>query len=296
MSSDLTLQGGRLTDDETRSRRESIIAFMHIPKTAGTTVSTLLQRHFGLRHLDVLPIRGAVYTPEQLAADLRLLPYRRVQSIGGHWCRPFVDYDQIGKHLDWYTFLRNPIKRYVSHFQHGVEKMGMTQSFDEYLDEPVWRNWQVQAIAGREDIDLAKQILAEKFRFVGLTERFSESLLLMRERLWLKEMNIHCRDLNREKTGQVRMDIERDFAKWESRVVANNLLDIELYEYAAETIYPRQLEEYGRAKLDADLKGATSVTKVALSDLAKKKLTVGMWAFFYQPVVLARSKSGRWRT
>ena len=123
---------------------ERIIAFSHIPKTAGMTVQLLLRRHFGLRHLD-LP-KGFIYTEALLSRDLRLNPL--IRSLAGHSLRPFVDFGALEDRLVWYTFLCDPVKRFVSHYQHAVEKGGVQTPFDEWLREPENANWQVRMLAG----------------------------------------------------------------------------------------------------------------------------------------------------
>jgi hypothetical protein len=55
----------------------SIIAFAHIPKTAGITVAHLFRRHFGLRVLNVLARgRPDFYRPRDLRLNLRMAPIR----------------------------------------------------------------------------------------------------------------------------------------------------------------------------------------------------------------------------
>ena len=64
-----------------------MLAFVHIKKTAGTTLTAILRRNFGTRHLDT---RLHLYEDLFLADDLRraLKLYRRLDCIAGHHVRP----------------------------------------------------------------------------------------------------------------------------------------------------------------------------------------------------------------
>ena len=168
--------------------RDRLFCFTHVPKSGGTTLDVILRRHFGLRHMDVLPRRGWLYTYQDLVADLRLNPF--AQSLSGHWIRPFIDYREYAERLLWYTVLRDPVMRYLSHFQHHIEKLGASRSFEDWLGDSIQHNWQTQHLAGEQDVEAAKQILATRFRFVGLLERFVESLLLLQHQLGLEDLPI----------------------------------------------------------------------------------------------------------
>lgn len=235
----------------------TLIVFAHIPKTAGMTLQLLLRRHFGVRHVD-LP-KGDSYSPEHLRRELRLNPFAR--SLASHALRPYVDFGELEGRLAWYTFLRDPVKRFISHYQHEVEKGGLTWSFEEWMERPQerhWRvrprNWHVRMLAGEEDLEKAKQTLATKIRCVGLTERFDESLLLIRDRLQLRNLRVaYAKPRNPARTGAVRQKILDEYERYEERIIEHNKLDIALYEYAVNELYPRQVEEYGRERLQTDL-------------------------------------------
>lgn len=86
---------------------DSKFFFLHIPKTAGTTLTTILKQHFGLKnYLRIFEV------------DLADLPHDYAEAYryySGH-----IDYDLIRTLLPdkmaWVTFLREPAARFLSDF------------------------------------------------------------------------------------------------------------------------------------------------------------------------------------
>lgn len=270
-----------------------LLAFAHVQKAAGTTLTVLLRRHFGLSHLDVTPVRGWRYTKEHLSADLRLMPVP-LKSLAGHTLRPFLDYGPNEARLAWYTILRSPVDRYISHFQHHVEKMGRRITVEEFLREPIQRNWQVQFLAGNQDVAAAKQILAEKCRFVGLTERFDESLVMLRHFLDLPQFCIaYGRPRNPQKFGDQRARILEQMDKYEHALKENNALDEELYAFA-EALFAEQVAKYGRERLNAHINTALRQVPPLLPTVARQRANDVFRVAVYRPLVHRRGKSGGW--
>ncbi|HET8654100.1 MAG TPA: sulfotransferase family 2 domain-containing protein [Longimicrobiaceae bacterium] len=222
-----------------------IACFSHVQKAGGTTVEAVMRRHFGVRHMLVNPPRGWIYRKKDLAADLRLNPWAR--SIGGHWLRPFVDFGEFEDRLAWYIFLREPVSRFLSHYQYHVEHMGVTAPFEQWMEQPIQHNWQTQFLAGEQDVEAAKQILASRYRAIGLLERFDESLLLVRQALGLNGLDPwYGRPHNPAQSGEKRRSIAE---RYREQCVERNQLDLELYRFARDELYPRQVAEYGEERL-----------------------------------------------
>ena len=53
-----------------------LLAFCHLGKTGGTSVNAMLQKSYGIRHLDVFSPKGGPYTPDEMKFDLRIHPTR----------------------------------------------------------------------------------------------------------------------------------------------------------------------------------------------------------------------------
>jgi hypothetical protein len=140
---------------------------------------------------------------------------RCIQFLHGHLSYGW--HEHVPGSAVYFTFIRHPVERVVSHYNYVryrtdhdhylrdvVEREDMTIA--EYVASGVcdeMNNGQVRLIAGVEDIvqepygnstlpygtndpellDRALQNIDEHFAFVGLQERFDESLLLLKERL-----------------------------------------------------------------------------------------------------------------
>ena len=237
----------------TQRRNAPIACFSHVQKAGGTTVEAVMRRHFGVRHMLVNPPRGWIYRREDLAADLRLNPWAR--SICGHWLRPFVDFGEFEPRLRWYVFLREPISRFLSHYRYHVERMGTTAPFPRWSRSRIQQNWQTQFLAGEQDVEAAKQILASRYDAVGLLEDFDRSLLLVKRALELQDLDTYYgRPHNPANSPQRPEEIEREVME---RCYECNELDLELYRFASEELYPRQVAEYGEVGLEKDLRAVS---------------------------------------
>jgi hypothetical protein len=282
----------RETDNERNhvTRVLPIAAFAHIPKTAGQTLIYLLRRNFGSRHLDVQRRRRShpldLYRPCDLNIDLRLCP--RLASIAGHHLQPHVDMGEFSDHLDWYTFLRNPIKRYISHYLFSVEVMGSKLTIDQWLDiDPLYRtNTQVVHLAGRQDLDAAQQILSERFQAVGLLEHFDESLLIFRHRLGLKGFEVcYDRPKNVGKTSDLRERVMDRFDEYKDRIYENNELDLQLYEWVLNDLWPQQVAQYGKERLKRDAETEFIGYRPSIADKRNLATSLLQRNILYKPAV-----------
>lgn len=236
---------------DSRRGRPTLDVFCHIPKTGGMTFHHMLRRYFGGSHLEGLPRSGRVYDALDLKRDLAFMPGLR--SLGGHGMRPFVDFGDFSDRLRWYTILRDPVPRTVSNYQHQVEKMGLREDLLTWLAHPHNRNWSVRMLAGGQDLEAAKRAL-DAFACVGFMDRYNEFLLLLRERLEWRGFNVTYRRIrNPARAGSVRDRIMGDPETYGDALAEANALDLQLYAYAREVVYPRQVAEYGERRLAGDL-------------------------------------------
>jgi hypothetical protein len=177
------------------------IFFVHIPKTAGTTLDYVVQNNFG---------RGQVFPFNQFRDIPSMMAHIRSKFdyIWGHF-----PYDVIARYCDrrvnCITILRDPIERFLSNFAHykrigeiaGIDYdsqliEGMTlQEFvsdDLLVDNTVGKSLQTNFLSARFTVDEQGQLtmvepadvrrayaLLDELLFVGLTERLEDSLLLL---------------------------------------------------------------------------------------------------------------------
>ena len=128
-----------------------MLVFVHINKTAGSTVRYILRSSYGSRHCDVEPWRGRWDEQPFSAADLRRVRrfYPHLASIAGHRITGHVDLDDEGTKLAYFTFLRDPVALCASRFQYHVDHRGKRDLvFDDWIERDWLRNAQTTRIAG----------------------------------------------------------------------------------------------------------------------------------------------------
>ena len=245
-------------------------AFIHIHKSGGTTIKSILRRSFGLRHFDDGPLRERSW---MTAADLRRTRwiYPKLTSIAGHRVRPFTDLHEAAPGLRYFSFLRDPVKLNFSTFRallaDGRGQCGypdseaeLRASFLRLVEEK--SNWQTRRLTNTSDSDMAIQILRERVSFVGVTERFDESLVMLRRwmqdadlRIAYRPLNISDKRLERnpwasespERLARIRdfLDHARHDARLLQAIRAANQHDLRLYDHVLNAIYPAQQTDFG---------------------------------------------------
>jgi hypothetical protein len=176
-----------------RDEHDRCVIHIHIPRAAGHTLNSIIGRRY--RASDVFtytgPVGRQVVIPRSGAQTLRL--------IRGH-----ISYG-IDAQLDipstYVTFLRDPVSRVISlhryivenprHHLHGqVTDMSLEDFVTSGIDEAEVGNGQTRQLFGVTDripdeemLEGSKRHLREDFVAVGVTERFDESLLLLRKTL-----------------------------------------------------------------------------------------------------------------
>jgi hypothetical protein len=218
-------------------------AFIHMDKTGGTTVKWMLRSSFGVRHCDVESWRSQDIP--FLASDLRCLRrlYPGLKSIAGHHVVPYVDLAQACPEIQFFTLLRDPLKRCASFFQYIVQTADKDCVFEDWIQTAVVRDAQTQKIAGTVDVDAAIQMIQEKGIFVGLTESFDESMLLLKT-LFINSLNIFYIPMNVARNSALANSLLT--SEGTSRMLRDaNRADLELYEYVKREIYPSYRRAYG---------------------------------------------------
>jgi Galactose-3-O-sulfotransferase len=188
-------QPGNGSSPRVGDSHESVI-FLHLPKTAGTTVNRLIEWEYRLSEMySVDPVLF-----EWSAAHLRKLPPERLKKI-----RMFKGHMTFGLHevlpqpATYITVLRDPVDRVISAYyfmrSYKLHPLYWKLRHEKWTLEDFVRNSQrdnVQSkiVAGaiyeepctREIVERAKYNLRHHFSVVGLSARLEESLALMKLR------------------------------------------------------------------------------------------------------------------
>jgi sulfotransferase famil protein len=227
-----------------------MLVFVHINKTAGTTVRYILRSSYGPRHCDVEPWDGTSSNRQFSATDLQRVRrlYPRLASIAGHRITGHIDLGQAD--LNYFTFVRDPMRMCASRFQYQLEhRKKRNLTFEGWITKDWARDAQTKRIAGTPDAAEAIAVVSKKDIFVGLTERFDESMVLLQV-LRAPSMNI---DYARRNVAGRSMIAQRLLADEAARqlIIDANRADLELYDYVSNELYPTYRRAYGPSLEDS---------------------------------------------
>jgi len=214
------------------------IIFLHLPKNAGTTFYRILNRYFsssetfqvGYNENNIWNLDEFTQLPESKRANIHLL--------AGHFM--FGLHRYLPGASDYITFLRKPIARTIS-FYNYVRRDVHNRLHDEVGPKTLYEfvtqvkdydvvNGQIRKLSGinsgeDEMLQLALENIENHFSFVGLQEKFDESLVVLGnlynwKRLYYKEENV-------SKTGIKISDVDQ---RTIDAIKELNGGDIKLYE------------------------------------------------------------------
>ncbi len=232
-----------------------MLAFIHIEKAAGTTITTILRQSFGLSHCDLTSwhaYRQEYAAPSATDLKRALLFYPKLQSVSGHIVVPHCGYEEVCPDIRYYTFLRDPLKRCASHYQHQVQTMEKEPPpFEEWIQQEVYHNFMTKKLAVSGRADDAIEALESRVGCTGLVERFDESLMLLRRWADVPQFDIRYQPQNVAPRDEIKKYLLRDESTRKA-MIETNQEDLKLYNHVVYELFPRQLAEYGPS-LQADL-------------------------------------------
>jgi hypothetical protein len=224
---------------------DELVIFIHIPKTAGSTLLRIMEREYGdaMFHVSALqPIDRLLSLP---AGRLD-----RLRAVAGHI--PFGLHELLDRPATYVTLLREPVDRIVSHFAYAVRSPrsplhaqveAAGYNLGRYVVEApaaaYFNNGQTRLLGANDPrktspategtLVRAKVNLSRHFAVTGITDRFDESLLLMAETFGWSMV-----PYRREKVSPNRP--ERVTKQDAQVIIERNRLDSQLYAFAAERL------------------------------------------------------------
>jgi hypothetical protein len=232
-------------------RDDRTVIFLHIGKTAGSTMRQVLRRQFPPS--EVMVVRSPVRNPRRLRREDTLeyfasLPEAerlRPRLILGHTI--FGLHELVPRSCTYITLLRDPVALVLSQYHyvrrtpgHWLYDTARGMSLDEYIRSGVSLevdNSQTRALSGdvsteyghctREMLATATRNIEEHFTLVGMTERFDETLVLLGSafgwsRLAYVRANVapgrHRRDVRPETKRLIEIQNEIDMALYAGNV------------------------------------------------------------------------------
>lgn len=237
------------------------VIFTHIPKTAGTTMFSILQNLYQNKLFSLYGNAHEAVLFETLTRESQTNP-NAIQAVSAHI--PYGIHAYLaGGTWQYFTMLRDPMKRVLSLYyyvrqikEHPHHHDSLTLPLEAYLqkyphvstihtryllglpqDNPQ-TVFNAQAPLPENALDIARQRLANDYTAFGLTERFDESLLLLREALGWRNIYYESRNITRSK----RETLAPETMETLRQACA---IDLALYDYAKGLFEERLQQTFG---------------------------------------------------
>jgi hypothetical protein len=258
------------------------LIFLHIPKTAGTTLNRIIEWQYNplsIFTLDPYRFRATAERFKTLSEERR----RRFRVLRGHLYYGLHEFLPQG--ATYITMLREPVARFLSsyyfilrrplhplHRKLKKERLGV----EDYLRLiPHRHNFQCRLIAGIKNneiseerlLETAKENLSKSFRVVGICERFEESLMLIAKTFgWDVPYNENRKvSKNRSPVDPRSIELIRE----------HNRLDLELY-------------DFGKTLFEESLRGRQQAVNEGLATLRTLRRPGSLESFYHSGLSASR--------
>lgn len=228
------------------------LVFLHVAKTGGRTVDTVLRGTYGAGYVLAEPLReprpvgtgGREFLlPTYDADDYRWLRRRIpwLRAIGGHTLTLWSNVHEV-EPVRYLAFLREPLARAASHYQFHVNTTPAPLDWERWCAWPEHHEHQVRFFDRDGSPDAAIAAIERHGVFVGLLERFEESLLLLRQHL-APELRCAYRRTNTASSNDLARSLLVDPERRE-QLRAMHRGEFALYAWVRDELWPRYVAAY----------------------------------------------------
>jgi len=207
------------------------IFFLHVPKTAGQSFRKASIDYFGKKSVLLLygenssttttAVRDIFYKNtknnlvEKFSLISELIERENIAFFSSHASATSLPNFQS---TNASIFVREPIERIISHYNYAMKKGHIIGSFEEFIENPRYQNLYSKILCG---------VPIESIKFIGLTEKFEESLKLFNinfntdfkvchiNKLWFFSKKISSKKISKKLEDRIREVNEKDFVLYE---------------------------------------------------------------------------------
>ena len=208
--------------------------FVHVPKTAGTSFRKAAELYFARDkvHYDYgnnqpetsEKIREYVYQNQDFYRLKLFLKESDAKFFSGHV--PVTRYAPLFVQQNVITFVRHPVDRVISEFYHFKRHYSYKGELASFVQQPAFINRQLNMLQGIEP---------EMLGFIGISERYEESLALFNKLYNVNFPNLSL-NLSSDKLSP-RYQVEEDVL---SIIIKNNQKEIDFYNKCCQLFDQRQ--------------------------------------------------------
>ncbi len=217
-------------------RKKVVYIFNHIMKSGGLSFSSYLFNNLKYRESVQLYMPATI---DEFFPQWRAGYYDNIKSIyvGSHFASGV--HSLFPGHRPCYlTMLREPLARFLSSYKMSMDIGIFPETFtpEDYLNG-AWHNFMTLVI-GDGDLAHAKKRLAEEYEYVGITEEYERSVMLLAHQLDLDA--VAYTHANKSKTEVEEAGITDEFRR---RFYRLNSDDEELYRFGL-ALFERRWEQH----------------------------------------------------
>ena len=181
---------------------KDLFIHLHIPKTGGTTLRDIIQRQYRSEKILMIP---KLEESENILKEVSTSQINQLKLIQGHL--KYGIHNHFHRRAKYFAIIRDPINRVLSTYYYVLSQKNNPQNLSTSNNQmtiydfvqsgvnPFLINGQTQLISGKTgDIDnpiieseelfsLAKENIENDFLFLGITEMFDETILILKNML-----------------------------------------------------------------------------------------------------------------
>lgn len=182
--------------------RKDLFIHLHIPKTGGTTLRDIIQRQYRSEKILMIP---KLEESENILKEVSTSQINQLKLIQGHL--KYGIHNHFHRRAKYFAIIRDPINRVLSTYYYVLSQKNNPQNLSTSNNQmtiydfvqsgvnPFLINGQTKLISGKtgnidnpiieseELFSLAKENIENDFLFLGITEMFDETILILKNML-----------------------------------------------------------------------------------------------------------------